>query len=175
MRVENLTWSGYPVTYDTSLSSTAGTNSSYPPSNGCSDTGSTTYANFTSSKKEDRNYYYNFNITGISDFASITSVSCVIKARSTATGINYMGYAQLCVGTTNRGTETQINTIDDTTAIPLVPGGGWTLSDFSNLNIRVTPNRDTNNKAYKKENGAWVEQIDLTQIFNDKVIYVNDQ
>lgn len=149
MRVENLIWSGYPTTFVSDLSSTGGTSSTHPPIDGCSDTGDTSYAQFSSSKQDVRNYYYHFDIQGISQYATITSVACLIKARSSATGNNYMGYAQLCVGTTNKGSETQINTINDTTPISLSPGTGWSLSDFENLNIRVAPNRGTNNRQIR--------------------------
>ncbi len=146
MRVENLAWTGYPVTFDTSISSTGGTSSSYPPSNGCSDSASTTYANFTSSKQQERHYYYNFNITGISDFAEISSVSCIIRARVGGTNANYIGYAQLCVGTNGKGTETTISATSIDEPISLSPGNVWDLSDFNNLNIKICPNRTANNR-----------------------------
>jgi hypothetical protein len=57
-----------------------------------------------------------------------------------------MGYAQLCVGTTNKGTEAEINTTSTSTAIVLSPGNEWFVSDLDSLNIRVTPNRSTNNR-----------------------------
>lgn len=137
------------MTFDTSLSSDGGTSTTHPPESACSDTGDTSYAEFTSTKKEDRNYYYNFNVQGISPFSHIVSVQCVIKARSTATGTNYMGYTQLCVGTTGKGSETQINQINVDNPISLNTGTNWALSDFDSLNIRVSPNRGTNNRAIR--------------------------
>ena len=149
MRVENLTYTGYPQTYVTALSSSNGTSSSYPPANGCADTGSTTYATFTSNKQEERNYFYNFNVTGISQYASITSVACSIRARTQGTGNNYMGFAQLCIGTTLKGNEVQVNTTSTGTPITLDTTDTWAVSELSNLNIRVAPNRTANNRQLR--------------------------
>lgn len=104
-RIQNYSFSGYPSSYDTTNSSTAGATN---PNNGCTNSGSTTYAQFTSRPNEgERNYYYNFT-TNIPSFATITDVLYDIRARTIGTGTNYMGYTQLCHGTTNKGTETQL-------------------------------------------------------------------
>lgn len=141
-RVQNYSFSGYPSSYDTTNSSTAGATN---PDNGCTNTGSTTYAEFTSKSSEgERNYYYNFT-TNIPSFAVITNVSCYIRARTAGSGERYMGYAQLCHGTTNKGTETQIDTIDTGTSISLTTGS-WNISEISDIKIRITPNRVANNR-----------------------------
>lgn len=141
-RVQNYSFSGYPSSYDTINSSAAGATN---PNNGCSDSGSTTYANFVSKTNEgERNYYYNFSIN-ISSFATITNVSCYIRARTAGTGDRYMGYTQLCHGTTNKGLETQINTSDTGTSISLNTGS-WDISEINDVKIRITPNRIGNNR-----------------------------
>ena len=143
MRTENLTYSGYPATYNSSLSSSSG---AYNPNNGCTQSGSTTYAEFTSSKQQQRSYYYDFNVTGISNYAVITNVTCVIRARTAGTGNNYMSYAQLCVGTSGKASETQINQTTTGTPIFLTTGTDWVKSDFDNLNIKISTNRTANNR-----------------------------
>lgn len=141
-RVQNYSFSGYPSSYDTINSSANGVTN---PNNGCSDSGSTTYANFVSKPSEgERNYYYNFSIN-ISSFATITDVSCYIRARAAGSGERYMGYTQLCHGTTNKGTETQINTTDSGTSISLNTGS-WDISEMNDVKIRITPNRVGNNR-----------------------------
>lgn len=140
-RIQNYSFSGYPSSYDTTNSSTAGATN---PNRGCTNSGSTTYAQFTSNSKEERNYYYNFT-TNIPSFATITDVLCYIRARTSATGTNYMGYTQLCHGTTNKGTETQINTISTGTSISLTTGS-WDISEINDIKIRITPNRYGNNR-----------------------------
>lgn len=75
-RVQNYSFSGYPSSYDTEISSA---NGDFEVNNGCTDTNSTTRARFQGSQQENRIWYYKFNTSTISQFASISSVSWKAK------------------------------------------------------------------------------------------------
>jgi len=72
----------HPTTFNDSLSSYASANTSYPASNGYTDSSSTTYSQFnitTGSGGVTQLYYY-FDTSDIPVGATISSVSCTAKA-----------------------------------------------------------------------------------------------
>ena len=140
-RIQNYSVSAYPSTYDTTNSSVNGAeNTDY----GCTSSASTTYAVFRSKKNESRKYYYNI-ATNIPNNAVISGVECYVRAHAGGTGPNYMAYAQLCHGLTEKGTETELNGVDTGHSFSLSTGT-WDRSEVDEIKIKLTPNRNANNR-----------------------------
>lgn len=145
---ETLTFN--PAAYD---SGTFTTNTSYPTSNGLTNTSSTSYARFTVSTT--RQYcIYSFNVTGIPSNATITSVSCSVKAYVTSTSTNVTTKTvQLYSGTTAMGSAYTLPTSNSTFTI--TNPGTWTLAQLANAKIRFTGQRSgTSNSYYIRFYGA---------------------
>ena len=124
-----------PSSYD---SGTFGTNTSYPTSNGLSDTSSTSYARFTVSTTA-QYCIYNFNVTGIPQGATINSVTCSVKAYATSTNVSTRN-VQLYSGNTAKGSASQLPTSNSTINLTT---GSWTLSELSNCKLRFDGQRSS--------------------------------
>lgn len=136
-RVQNYSFSGYPSSYDTSLSST-GSNS---VNNGLTDVNSTTYAKFTGSGGEERRWYYVFNTSSVSQFANITDVKYKVKVTVPKQGgtILSVSLSNLTedVSTPYEITNKQAYTTDD------IDGGQWSVNDLENLRLKLGLNLTT--------------------------------
>ena len=136
---ETLTFN--PSAYD---SGTFTTGTQYPTSNGLTNTSSTSYARFTVSTT--RQYcIYSFNVTGIPSNATITSVSCSVKAYATNTNVTTRT-VQLYSGTTAMGSAYTLPTSNSTFTI--TNPGTWTLAQLGNAKIRFTGQRSSGNNTY---------------------------
>jgi hypothetical protein len=137
-RVQNYSFSGYPSSYDTSLSSTSGTRT---PEDGCkATTGSTSkYARFTGSGTESRIWYYKFDTSEISQFANITSVSW--KAKVTVANKNTwtLSLANLTTSVGDAQTPTKVTLY----TTPETNGGNWSVGDLNNLRFKINPTSGT--------------------------------
>ena len=136
---ETLTFN--PSAYD---SGTFTTGTQYPTSNGLTNTSSTSYARFTVSTT--RQYcIYSFNVTGIPSNATITSISCSVKAYATNTNVTTRT-VQLYSGTTAMGSAYTLPTSNSTFTI--TNPGTWTLAQLGNAKIRFTGQRSSGNNTY---------------------------
>lgn len=139
----NETFTGYPVSYDT-------TDHSYRTyanaENAYSSSSSTTYANayIVNGANAESWLYYNFDTSSIPDGATITSVTC--KARCAASGNSSQTPTKwMCFfsGTTQKGTTYTLST--STTARTLTLDSDLTLSDIRNARVKVYVKRGTSN------------------------------
>lgn len=135
-----------PSSYNTSLSNGITTVNSYPPSNGLNGSGNTTYAVLSGTSVNVSGYaYYDFTITGIPENATINSVQCAAKAR-TSNGSRGRCAFQLCNGTTPKGSDTTFTSTAAT--VYSLTTGTWTLSELSNIKLRITVVRTNSNYNY---------------------------
>lgn len=136
-----------PTSYNTSLSNGITTVNSYPPSNGLNGSGNTTnYAVLSGTSVNVSGYaYYDFTVTGIPSNATITSVECVARAR-TSNGSRGRCAFQLCNGTTQKGSATTFTST--TTTAYVLTAGTWTVSELSNIKLRITVVRTNSNYTY---------------------------
>lgn len=120
-----------PSSYDS-------TNSTWPSAritnqdNGLNPSTNTTYAQF---RQYGTGYtaFYNFNVTGIPQNATINSVSC--SARTYISNTTYTGQTQLYAGTTAKGSYTAINSTSS--QVLSLNTGTWTVSELENAKIRL--------------------------------------
>ncbi len=126
---ETLTFN--PSAYDSGTFTTS-TNTSYRTSNALTDTSSISYARFTISSTS-QYCIYSFNVTGIPTNATITSVSCSVKAYATSTNVTTRT-VQLYSGTTAMGSAYTLPTSNSTFTI--TNPGTWTLAQLANAKIR---------------------------------------
>lgn len=120
-----------PSSYDSSLS-TAITGTTYPPSNGLSNTGSTSYAIFSGIQATSAYAYYDFSTTEIPDGAIITSVECVVRTRTSSTSRGRAS-VQLYSGSNPKGSATEYTTT--TTTNFDLNCGTWTLEELRNAKL----------------------------------------
>ncbi len=141
-RIQNYSFSGYPSSYDTDISSQNG--DSYTE-RGCTDVSSSTYARFTGSQQENRTWYYKFNTSNISQFANITSVSW--KAKVTVSKNKDTWTLSLSNLTTSVG-DTQTPTRVSTYTTPETNGGNWNVTDLNNLRFKIVPSNNVNTNYF---------------------------
>lgn len=148
---ETLTFN--PSAYDSGTFTTS-TNTSYQTSNALTNTSSTSYARFTVSTTS-QYCIYSFNVTGIPSNATITSVSCSVKAYATSTNVTTRT-VQLYSGTTAMGSTYTLPTSNST--FTLTNPGTWTLAQLENAKIRFTGLKSSsgggNNNYYIRFYGA---------------------
>lgn len=108
--------------------------SSYPASNGCDDTESTTYARFKLATPT-QHAIYSFGTISIPSGATILSVECDVHAyiSSTSSSITTKS-VQLYAGSTAKGSATTVPTTNSIFAI--ADTGSWTASEVQNICLR---------------------------------------
>lgn len=88
--------------------------------------------------------YYNFSVTGIPENAENISVSCQVKATAASSSKITTKDVQLCYGTTPRGSSVTLGTSGTTAAtVSITNAGTWTLSELSNIKLRLTAVRSS--------------------------------
>ena len=148
------------------VESTFTTDSSYPTSNGLSDTSSTSYARF---KLASTQYHatYSFDTSAIPTTATIVSVACSVKAYVTSTSSNIsVKKAQLYASSTAKGSAdtlpTTLSTWDITTP------GDWTATEVRNIRLRFDGTYSGSSSYYIQFYGA-----ELTIVYTlDSYVYV---
>ena len=148
------------------VESTFTTDSSYPTSNGLSDTTSTSYARF---KLASTQYHatYSFDTSAIPTTATIVSVACSVKAYVTSTSGNIsVKKAQLYASSTAKGSAdtlpTTLSTWDITTP------GDWTATEVRNIRLRFDGTYSGSSSYYIQFYGA-----ELTVVYTlDSYVYV---
>ena len=152
------TFTGIPVSYDSTNSTYKGVYNSNNPENGLSDQNSSTracvYANTGSNAVS--KLVYNFDCSSIPQNATITSVSC-IAAGSTYSGSTYFTTRvfQLYNGNTAKGTATTITGNGSTKATHNINGGSWTRSELDNIKIVEYVQRGTSQTSTQASFSFW--------------------
>lgn len=154
------TTSGIPYEYNSSLqsgsisartSTTSGVTSGLNPASNTS-----AYALFTGTTQNSDGYaYYDFNITGIPSNATITSVSASARGRAQSNNRGTFGF-QLCTNASDlKGSEVTGNSTTSS-AYTLTTGTNWSVSDISNLKLRIRLRRTAGNTFGFRFYGATV-------------------
>ena len=142
------------ASFDTTNSRYSSNSSSYPYSNGVAGSSSTTEARFvmTTGSSAATYIYYNFDCSSIPSNATITSVSCSVKARKSSTSTGYISSAtlQLTTGTTTKGSSTNVSSTGGST-YTVNGGNSWSRVELDNIKIRyygVRGTRGTTSTSY---------------------------
>jgi len=134
-----------PSGYSSAHSSYSGISSSYPVTNGYTDSSSTSYAYITCNTGSRATTYisYTFDVSEIPENATIESITCSAKVRVSST--NYISTAtlQLYSGSTAKGSSTSARTTT-ATSYNLTPGS-WTRTELDDIQVRYTGTRGTSN------------------------------
>lgn len=142
-----------PSAYDSANSNPADVSASYPPSNALTNADSTTRFTFltNSTANSSTTVYFDFDCSSIPRNATVTSVTCEFKA---AISSNYFSTreAQLCYGTTPRGTAVTVTNTSATSGTPvkqtITDGGTWTRAELDNIKIRLHAVRNTQTSTF---------------------------
>lgn len=116
--------------------SVSNTTNAYTASN------SSSYATCTCSNTSSGYVYFTFSVSGIPSGATITDVSCTVRAYINSRVSN--AAARLYYNTTARGTSTSITATSATNYN--VDGGSWTVAELSNIRLRISGQRSSNNQ-----------------------------
>lgn len=139
-----------PSSYNSSLQSGAvsvSTTGNYSANNGLNSSANTSsYAMFSGTTRNSDGFaYYDFNVTGIPENATINSVSCTARGRANSNNRGTFGF-QLCNGTSGKGSEVT-STTATTTAMTLNTGT-WTVNELSNVKLRIRLRRTSSNSSF---------------------------
>ena len=151
---------------DECVESTFTTDSSYPTSNGLSDTDSSTYARFKLTSTQ-QHAIYSFDTSAIPLTATIVSVSCSVKAYVTSTSSSItVKTAQLYTGSTAKGSA---DTIPTTLSVwDITTPGSWTASEVRDIRLRMDGRYSNQQSYYIQFYGA-----ELTVVYTlDSYVYV---
>lgn len=143
----NDTANAVPSGYDPNNSSYSSVSSSYPISNGYSDSSSTNYAYITCRTGSRAASYisYTFDVD-IPNNATITSVNCLVKTRISSTNYISTAVMQLYSDSTAKGLTTDFRSTS-ATARTVSGGNDWTVNELQNIQIRCTATRGTSNTS----------------------------
>ena len=142
----NQTWTGVPYEYV----GMRGTSTSNPSNvaNGLKSANTTDYSSAQQAVSGITHYVYRFNITGIPDNATINSVSCQIKVRtSNANGTSNCS-TQLYTGTSPKGTAIDFTNNTSTSIRTFTDCGTWTAEEINNLYLYVSGQRSSSRYIY---------------------------
>lgn len=130
------------------ITSNVTTGTSYSPSNGINSSANTSnYATFSATSTNSGYAYYLFNVIEVPSIATINSVSCTVRTRTSATNSGTSSY-QLFAGSTQKGTQTTV-TSTSTITYSLTSGTSWTAQDINDgIALRIGVRRASNNRAY---------------------------
>ena len=165
---KNETLTFIPSEYDSSNSTFASTSSL---SNGLNDIdGTNSYARFTVATTQ-YYAYYNFSITGIPSNAENISVSCQVKATAASSSRITTKAVQLCSGTTTKGSAVTLGTTGTTAAtVSITNTGSWTISELSNIKLRLTGVRSSSSGGGGGSNSYylyfWGARLTITYEYN---------
>ena len=133
--------------FDSAHSSYASVSSNHPISEGYAGSESGTYAQFTmaTGSYAEMTLYYTFDLPAIPAGATIKSVTCTAKIYLSSTSGISTRTAQLCTGTTVKGSASNIT--NSTTAFSMTPGDDWTRAELLNAGIKVYTRRSTSSTS----------------------------
>ena len=141
MRIETITGSTsfIPSSYD----STNSVFSNQPDNteNALKSTTSTSnnFATFKGENTTGQVGFYNFIVTGLSESFTITSVTSKIKGYLNSNNTKDHWVAQISKGTTVTGNSVTISNRTTPQTYEFNCGNGWTVADFSNVKLRISP------------------------------------
>ena len=149
------TFSGVPVSYDTTNSNAPGfaSGTSITSAYTSAHTSTSIRAGFSSNTttNSETNLYFNFDCSSIPQNAIIDSVTCDFAAAASS-AVFETRIAQLCYGTTKRGTAVTITnyTISNgTVSIQTISNGGsWTREELNNIKLLIQLIRGTSTNAF---------------------------
>ena len=153
-QASSFTFTGIPVSFDETNSSynkSAGTNGVYDTNyitNGLTDHNSSTRCALYSTQGSGVSsyMYYNFDCTSIPADITITSVSCQFKGGTQGTNYYSTYTAQLCSGTTVKGSSTSVTGSNSApTTVTINGGSSWTREELNDLKIKFQVTRGTSN------------------------------
>lgn len=136
-----------PTGYDADSSSYSSISSSYPVTNGYTNSSSNNYAYVTCKTGSQASTYitFTFDAPDIPEGATIDSVTAHVKGRVSSTSYISTATAQLYSGNTAKGSTTSIRTT--TASAQTMTPGSWTAEEFQDLRIRYTATRGTSNTS----------------------------
>ena len=125
-----------------------GAATTYPPSNGINSSANTSnYAIFNATSTSSGYAYYLFSSIEVPTIATINSVSCTVRTRTSSTDSGTSSF-QLFAGSIEKGTQTTV-TSTAVTAYNLTPGTSWTRHDIDNgIALRIGVRRASSDQAY---------------------------
>ena len=134
----------HPSGYDSGNSSYYSISSSYPISNGYTDSSSTSYAYIqcNTGSHAESHISYTFNVSEIPEGATIDSVSCSVKSRVSSTSYLTASTIQLYSGSTAKGSSTSAASTS-ATARNISSTGSWTYEEIQDIQVRLTGTRGT--------------------------------
>lgn len=159
----------YPSSYDSGYQAESVSNLS----NAYSYSNSTTYAtiNIRKAASSETYIYYNFNISGIPNDAVINSVSCTVKCTISSTSSRVATKTvQLYSGNTAKGSAYTVNT--STTAFSL-DVGSWTVSELSNVKLRLYAKRSPSNTSTQYYFRLYGATFTVSYTYNQEYYVVN--
>ena len=134
----------HPSGYDSSNSSYSSVSSSYPISNGYTDSSSTSYAYITctTGSRAESHISYTFDVSEIPEGVNIDSVTCTVKSRVSSTSYLTASTIQLYSDSTAKGSATSAASTS-ATARTISDTGSWTREELENIQVRLTGTRGT--------------------------------
>ena len=113
-------------------------NSSYPITNGYYDSSHGSYTRFDVTQSTTGYIYFKFDTSDIPDNATITSISGNFKARVSNTSRVTNTVAQLCTGTTTKGSNVSFgNTTASVRALSPGSASSWTRANLNDLRLKI--------------------------------------
>lgn len=108
-----------------------------------SSSGTSGYASLTLSSTYQGYVYFTFTVPTIPSGASITSVTCSVRLRSSSNNTVNSCSIQLYNNTTAQGSANSIGSLSNTSTVYNITSGGtsWTPSNISNIRLRVAGQR----------------------------------
>ena len=89
--------------------------------------------------------YYNFDCSSIPANATITSVSCQVKAGSQGSNYYSSTVLYLCSGTTTKTSSVSVSGSNSSPSTQTVSGGTWSRADLNNIKILFQVTRGSSN------------------------------
>lgn len=157
-----------PSGYDSTKSSYSSITSSYPITNAYTDTSSTTYAQVqcTNGSRVASYISLTFDVSGIPDMATITSVTC--KAKASVSSTTYLQNATIQIYRNTSTIDSAVNfRATSATTRTISTNTSWTRSTLDDLTLRFTAtrtNKNTTTACYMRIYGA---ELTITYEYED--------
>lgn len=146
------------------------TSSSYPISNGYTDTSSSTYARLSLSTSSTGYLYYTFDCSDIPSTATISSITAQAKVRVSSTSRVTSTQCQLFTGTTAKGSNVTFASTSSTNIVTLSTGSSWTRSELDDLRMKIGGTGSSSSQSkYIYFYGA---EVDITYVTESRTVTV---
>lgn len=111
--------------------------SSYPSSNANTDSDSNTYARYSITRNQDGVTYFTFDVQGIPEGATISSITATVKVRINNTSYVTNTQCQLYSGSTAKGSNYTFANTSTSNIVTMTNTGDWTLSELDDLRLKI--------------------------------------